>query len=35
MIRYSDEHVWIRMEGDVGVVGITTHAQETLGALCL
>jgi len=31
MIRYSDEHVWIRMEGDVGVVGITAHAQETLG----
>jgi glycine cleavage system H protein len=31
MIRYSDEHVWIRMDGDVGVVGITAHAQETLG----
>jgi glycine cleavage system H protein len=31
MIRYSDEHVWIRMEGDLGVVGITAHAQETLG----
>jgi len=31
MIRFSDEHVWVRAEGDSGVVGITTHAQNTLG----
>lgn len=31
MIRFSDEHVWVRVEGDIGVVGITPHAQETLG----
>jgi glycine cleavage system H protein len=31
MIRFSDEHVWVRVEGDVGVVGITVHAQDTLG----
>jgi glycine cleavage system H protein len=31
MIRFSDEHVWVRAEGDIGVVGITPHAQETLG----
>lgn len=31
MIRFSDEHVWVRTEGDIGVVGITPHAQETLG----
>lgn len=31
MIRFSDEHVWVRQEGDLGVVGITPHAQETLG----
>ena len=31
MIRFSDEHVWVRVEGDTGVVGITTHAQDTLG----
>ena len=31
MIRFSDEHVWVKAEGDRGVVGITTHAQNTLG----
>jgi len=31
MIRFSDEHVWVRQEGDSGVVGITPHAQDTLG----
>lgn len=31
MIRFSDEHVWVKTEGDTGIVGITTHAQETLG----
>ncbi|MEY4644913.1 MAG: hypothetical protein RLZZ596_1744 [Pseudomonadota bacterium] len=31
MIRFSDEHVWVRVEGDTGVVGISPHAQETLG----
>lgn len=31
MIRFSDEHVWVRVEGDMGVVGITPHAQDTLG----
>ncbi len=31
MIRLSDEHVWVRVEGDTGMVGITVHAQDTLG----
>lgn len=31
MIRFSDEHVWVRAEGDSAVVGITPHAQDTLG----
>jgi glycine cleavage system H protein len=31
MIRFSDEHVWVTVEGDSGVVGITLHAQDTLG----
>jgi glycine cleavage system H protein len=31
MIRFSDEHVWVRVEGDTGVVGITRYAQDTLG----
>ncbi len=29
--RYSQEHEWIRVEGDVGTVGITQYAQEQLG----
>lgn len=31
--KYTKEHEYIRMEGDVGVVGITVHAQEQLGDL--
>ncbi|MBN1942584.1 MAG: glycine cleavage system protein GcvH [Phycisphaerae bacterium] len=30
-LKYTKEHEWIRVEGDVGVVGITDHAQEALG----
>jgi glycine cleavage system H protein len=29
--RYSNEHEWIRVEGDVGTVGISSYAQEQLG----
>ena len=29
--RYSSDHEWIRMEGDVAVIGITDYAQEQLG----
>jgi glycine cleavage system H protein len=29
--RYSKSHEWIRLEGDVGVVGISDHAQKELG----
>jgi glycine cleavage system H protein len=28
--KYSEEHEWIRIEGDEGVVGITDYAQEQL-----
>jgi glycine cleavage system H protein len=31
MIRFSDEHVWVRLVDNSGVVGITSHAQDTLG----
>ncbi len=31
MIRYSKDHEWIRIEGDIGVVGISTQAQRQLG----
>ncbi len=30
-IRYSEGHEWIRVEGEVGVVGITDYAQDQLG----
>lgn len=30
-IRYTEEHEWVRIEGDIAVVGITNHAQDTLG----
>ncbi len=30
-IKFSKDHVWARMDGEVAVVGITRHAQETLG----
>src|SRR5215469_5138242 len=29
--RYTKEHEWVRVEGDIGTVGITNHAQEELG----
>lgn len=28
---YTDQHEWIRVEGDEGTVGITRHAAEQLG----
>jgi len=31
--RYTKEHEWVRMEGDIATVGITEHAQEALGDL--
>src|SRR3979411_1503577 len=29
--RYTKEHEWVRVEGDIGVIGITDHAQKELG----
>ena len=31
MTKYHAEHTWVRTEGDFAWVGITVHAQETLG----
>jgi glycine cleavage system H protein len=31
MERYTKDHEWIRVEGNVGTVGITKHAAEQLG----
>ena len=30
-VKYTKEHDWIRLEGDVAYVGITDYAQEQLG----
>ena len=32
-IRYTKDHEWVRLDGDVATVGITNHAQESLGDL--
>ena len=29
-LRYTEEHEWVRLEGDEVVVGITDHAQDAL-----
>ena len=30
-LKYSEEHEWLRMEGDNAVIGITHFAQDSLG----
>ena len=30
-VKYTREHEWIRIEGDIATVGITFYAQEQLG----
>ena len=32
-LRYTNEHEWIRVEGDVAYVGITDYAQSELGEI--
>lgn len=29
--RFTKDHEWVRLDGDVAVVGITDHAQDALG----
>lgn len=29
--KYTTDHEWIRLEGDVGTIGVTDHAQGELG----
>ena len=29
--RYTAEHEWVKLEGDVAVIGITSFAQDQLG----
>lgn len=32
-IRFTTDHEWVRLEGDIVTVGITNHAQQALGDL--
>jgi glycine cleavage system H protein len=32
-LRFTKDHEWVRLEGDVATVGITDHAQQALGDL--
>ena len=29
--KYTEEHEWVAMDGEIGTIGITHHAQEELG----
>ncbi|WP_341913985.1 glycine cleavage system protein GcvH [Polaromonas sp. YR568] len=31
MIKYTEDHEWINVDGDIATVGITPHAQDALG----
>jgi glycine cleavage system H protein len=33
MLKYTKDHEWLRMDGDVATIGITPYAQEKLGDL--
>jgi glycine cleavage system H protein len=30
-VRYTDQHEWVSLDGDIATVGITKHAAEQLG----
>ncbi|MFU8792448.1 MAG: glycine cleavage system protein GcvH [Acholeplasmataceae bacterium] len=32
-LKYTPEHEWVKVEGDYALIGITDHAQETLGSV--
>src|SRR5665647_204736 len=32
-LKYSKEHIWVRVENDSAVIGITDYAQEDLGMI--
>jgi glycine cleavage system H protein len=31
MIKYTKDHEWLKVDGDIATVGITHHAQDALG----
>jgi glycine cleavage system H protein len=30
-LKYTDDHEWVKVEGNIGIIGITDHAQGELG----
>ena len=30
-VKYTEDHEWVKIEGDTATVGITVHAQDALG----
>lgn len=30
-LKYTEDHEWVKLEGNIGTVGITDHAQSELG----
>ena len=32
-LHYTESHEWVRIDGDVGTIGITDHAQKELGEI--
>ena len=30
-LKYTESHEWIRVEGNVAIIGITDYAQDSLG----
>ena len=30
-VKYTEDHEWLKIEGDIATVGITVHAQDALG----
>ncbi len=33
MLKFTEDHEWLRLDGDIATVGITDHAAEQLGDL--
>ncbi len=31
VLKFTEDHEWIRVDGDIGTIGITDYAQEQLG----
>ena len=34
-LRYTDDHEWLQLDGDVGLVGVTAYAADQLGDIVL